>query len=365
LDDPEIAPQREILMRSPAAFIGVIGALLIAALIAAPAVAGEARSGSGIVVSATGDILTNDHVIAECSTIRLNGAGYSSAAATLVARDPGNDLALLRAEAKPAAFAVFRDGRGIRSGDEVVAVGFPLPGLLASEANVTVGGVSALAGLRDDARYLQITAPVQPGSSGGALLDFAGNLVGIVSAKLNGLKVAAASGDIPQNINFAVKSDIARSFLASRGVDYATAPSTMTLSPADIGERAKLFTLRIDCDGAPATSAAAHPIAAPKSANHASAVGLELRRINYSRGIENGVPQLVIVGEVANLSQVARAVPKLRIVLRDRDGKNLQAVNFMVARPSLQPGASAAFRKIIPAPSAAASKAVVTFADPG
>jgi hypothetical protein len=356
-------------MRSPAAFIGLIGVVLVAV----PALAGEARSGSGIVVSAAGDILTNDHVIAECSTIRLKGAGYSDAAATLVARDPGNDLALLRAEAKPTAFSVFRDGPGIRSGDAVVAVGFPLPGLLASEANVTVGGVSALAGLRDDARYLQITAPVQPGSSGGALLDLAGNLVGVVSAKLNGLKVAAASGDIPQNVNFAVKSDIARSFLDGRGVDYATAPSTAALSPADIGERAKLFTLRIDCDGEAGTIAAAsftpnkgaNPVAAPKSANRASAVGLELRRINYSRSIENGVPQLVIAGEVANLSQVARAIPKLRIVLRDHDGKDLQAVNFMAARPSLQPGASTAFRKIIPAPNAAASKAVVTFAEPG
>ncbi|MDB5405773.1 MAG: hypothetical protein JWL84_685 [Rhodospirillales bacterium] len=347
-------------MRSPAAFVALIGALLFAA----PTVAGEARSGSGIVVSAAGDILTNDHVIAECSAIRLKGAGYDGESARLLARDPADDLALLRAASKPAAFAVFRDGRGIRSGDQVVAVGFPLPGLLASEANVTVGGVSALAGLRDDIRYLQITAPVQPGSSGGALLDLAGNLVGVVSSKLNGLKVAQSSGDIPQNINFAVKSDVARLFLDGKGVDYATAPSSAMLSPADIGERAKLFTLRIDCPGGAETTAA-NPASAQKPTSYVSAVGLELRKINYSRGIENGVPQLVIVGEVANLSQIARAVPKLRIVLRDRDGKDLQSVNFTVAWPSLPPGGSAPFRKIIPAPSAAASKALVTFGDPG
>jgi hypothetical protein len=346
-------------MRSPAVL------LLIAGLLAGPAAAaGEARSGSGVVVSAAGDILTNDHVIAECSTIRLKGAGYAGEAATVAARDPRNDLALLRADPKATAVAVFRDGRGVRSGDQVVAVGFPLPGLLASEANVTLGGVSALAGLRDDDRYLQITAPVQPGSSGGALLDLAGNLVGIVSSKLNGLKVAQASGDIPQNVNFAVKSEVARLFLDGNGVDYAAAPSSASLSPADIGERAKLFTLRIDCDGSEA-SAAAQPAASPRSATRVSAAGFALRKITSSRAVENGVPQLIIAGEVANLSQVVRAVPKLKIILRDRDGKDLQAVNFAVAAPRLPPGASVAFRKIIPAPSAAASKAVVTFTEGG
>jgi hypothetical protein len=343
-------------MRSPRLIL-LIGAVMIAG----PAVAGEARSGSGIVVSAAGDILTNDHVIAECTTIRLKGAGYADETATVVGRDPRNDLALLRAGSKATAFAVFRDGRGIRSGEEVVAVGFPLPGLLASEANVTVGGVSALAGLHDDARYLQITAPVQPGSSGGALLDLAGNLVGIVSAKLNGLKVAQASGDIPQNINFAVKSDVARSFLDGKSVEYATAQSTAPLSPADIGDRAKLFTVLIDCDGGPAASAAAKPAATAKSASYVSAAGLELRKIGSSRGTENGVPQLIITGEVANLSAVVRAVPKLKIILRDHDGKDLQVVNFSVGDARLQPGASAAFRRIIPAPNIAAAKAVVTF----
>jgi hypothetical protein len=355
-------------MRSPSPILS-IGVLLIAGLLAGPAaLAGEARSGSGIVVSAAGDILTNDHVIAECSAIRLKGAGYADTEATIVARDPRNDLALLRAASKPTAFAVFREGRGIRSGDEVVAVGFPLPGLLASEANVTVGGVSALAGLRDDTRYLQITAPVQPGSSGGALLDLSGNLVGVVSSKLNGLKVAQTSGDIPQNINFAVKSEVARIFLDGRNVEYATAPSSATLSPADVGERAKLFTLRIDCGAGTEASAAAKPkpvaapkSASPKSATYVSAAGFELRKISHSRAIENGVPQLIIGGEVANLSQAVRTVPKLKIVLQDQEGKNLQTVNFTLGEVRLQPGGSASFRKIIPAPNAAASKAVVTF----
>ena len=61
-------------------------------------------------------------------------------------------------------------------------VGYPLRGLLASEANVSTGAVSALAGPGDDRRLIQITAPVQSGNSGGPVLDAAGNVVGVVSA---------------------------------------------------------------------------------------------------------------------------------------------------------------------------------------
>ncbi len=100
----------------------------------------------------------------------------------------------------------------------MVAVGFPLPGLLASEANVTTGTVSALAGIGNDTRFLQMTAPVQPGNSGGPLLDLEGRVVGVVVSKLDALKVASATGDIPQNVNFAIKAGVVRSFLDASGV---------------------------------------------------------------------------------------------------------------------------------------------------
>ncbi len=67
---------------------------------------------------------------------------------------------------KANAVAKFREGRGIRPGDDIVVVGFPLHGLLTSDPSVTTGNVSALAGPGDDRRYLQITAPVQQGNSG-------------------------------------------------------------------------------------------------------------------------------------------------------------------------------------------------------
>ena len=147
-----------------------------------PAHAAGTQSGSGVVIGARGEILTNAHVIRNCGPITVRSASGDSAPALLVERDEKNDLAVVRRTVPLSAVAVFRDGGPVRAGDAVVALGYPLSGLLAKSANLTVGNVSALAGLRDDSRYLQISAPVQPGNSGGPLLDASGHLVGIVTS---------------------------------------------------------------------------------------------------------------------------------------------------------------------------------------
>jgi S1-C subfamily serine protease len=70
-----------------------------------------------------------------------------------------------------------------------------------------------VAGIGDDTRYLQISTPVQPGNSGGPVLDQSGNVVGVVVAVINVLKVASAIDDVPQNVNFAIKSSVLTNFL--------------------------------------------------------------------------------------------------------------------------------------------------------
>ena len=125
--------------------------------------------------------------------------------------------------------------------------GFPLFGALASQGNLTVGFVSALAGLGDDSRVMQISAPVQPGNSGGPLLDMSGNVVGVVTAKIDAIKVAELIGDIPQNVNFAIKASVVRTFLDSHGINYGTEPSDRALSSADVADRAKRFTVLVEC----------------------------------------------------------------------------------------------------------------------
>lgn len=207
---------------------------------------GMTSSGTGFAVSHQGHILTNHHVVDGCISIRVTTDGHKKEL-TVVATDPGNDLALLKLPSPSLGIARFQEGRNIRPGDSVVVVGFPLHGLLASEANVTTGTLSALAGIGNDTRFLQITAPVQPGNSGGPLFDQGGNVVGVVVSKLNALKLAKMTGDIPQNINFAIKSAVVKSFLDSQSVEYETGLSRKKLESAEIGAAAKKFTILLEC----------------------------------------------------------------------------------------------------------------------
>jgi TPR repeat protein len=203
-------------------------------------------SGTGFVITQSGFVLTNNHVVAQCTEVRARHAGDPLGTLTSIARDPQNDLALLKLPARFAEPASFREG-GIRLGDAVVVYGFPLVGMLASQGNLTTGSVSALAGLGNDSRMLQISAPVQPGNSGGPLLDSGGNVVGVINSKLNTLRTAAATGDVPQNVNFAIKATVARTFLDANNVDYRTAGAARELKTADVADRAKKFTLLIEC----------------------------------------------------------------------------------------------------------------------
>lgn len=183
-----------------------------------------ASTGTGFVVSKVGYVLTNYHVIDDCKEVRAQIPDSKVAVAPVAARDPRNDLALLKLSPSPTmSTATFRGGQIVRQGDSIVAVGFPLHGVLASGVNITTGTVSALAGLGDDTRFLQISAPIQPGNSGGPLLDLSGNVVGVVVSKLDAIRVAKAIGDIPQNVNFAISGAVARGFLDAKGVQYETA----------------------------------------------------------------------------------------------------------------------------------------------
>jgi S1-C subfamily serine protease len=211
---------------------------------------GEGKTGTGFVVSPNGQIVTNNHVISGCGEIRGNLTGDAPATLRVVSADESNDLALLQG---PAAsfkeYARIRD-RSIRSGDSVVAIGFPYHGLLSSDFTVTTGIVSSLSGVLNDSRFLQISAAVQPGNSGGPLLDTSGQIVGVVSSKLNAMKFARATGNIPENINFAIKTGALRDFLDNSVVPYQTTDSKADLKTPEIAGNARAYTLLITCSAA-------------------------------------------------------------------------------------------------------------------
>jgi S1-C subfamily serine protease len=170
-------------------------------------------SGTGFFITDDGYLITNEHVIRDAAQIRLvTSAGLISA--TVVKVDAANDLALLKAEGKFAALSV-ASSRGAKLGGTVATVGFPNIGLQGFAPKLAKGEIASLSGAGDDARYFQISVPVQPGNSGGALVDERGNVVGVVSAKLSARAALATSGALPENVNYAVKSSYLLSFLES------------------------------------------------------------------------------------------------------------------------------------------------------
>ncbi len=190
-------------------------------------------------VGGSGDVVTNHHVVDGCAKVTVSRAGESHDVRVRAA-DAAADLALLRASGPVGDAAAFSRSPRARLGEAVTVAGHPLRGLLSSQLNVTSGNVSALAGIGDDAQRLQITAPVQPGNSGGPLLDAAGNVIGVVVSKLDAVRTAELTGDIPQNVNFAIKGALVRGFLDIHGVAYVRRASDVKLAPERLAERARV-----------------------------------------------------------------------------------------------------------------------------
>ena len=196
--------------------------------------------GSGVVVSRNGDILTNDHVVQNCEKMRIQPQGIS---VKVVAKDAKNDLALLRLESGFVPASKFRTGRGIRLGDDLVAIGYPLRGILSGGPVVTTGIVNAMSGANNDTSAFQMSATVQPGSSGGPVFDSSGLLVGIVRSRL-----LSTVGAAPQNVNFGINLATVSGFLDAHSVDYQTSPqSAKPLSVGDITALVQKSTVQVEC----------------------------------------------------------------------------------------------------------------------
>ena len=205
-------------------------------------------TGTGFFVDDKGSFVSNAHVISDCKTVLVKLADNTPAhKARVLATDTTNDLAILMVEGiSNAKFAQLRIGA--RLGEGVAAFGYPHTDILATSGNFTLGNLTALAGIGDDSRYYQISAPVQQGNSGGPLLDNYGNAVGVVSSKLNIIKMAAASGDFAQNVNFAIKSAILSNFLETNRITATIGTaSTTKLDPADLADAAKAMSGFVAC----------------------------------------------------------------------------------------------------------------------
>ena len=170
-------------------------------------------SGSSFFITDDGYLISNYHVVKGATKVRLlTGAGLIDAKVVQV--DAANDLALLKADGRFAPLPIL-PSRSAHLGGTVATIGFPDPSLQGFSPKLAKGEIASLSGAADDPRYFQISVPVQPGNSGGALVDERGNVIGIVSAKLDASVALAASGALPENVNYAVKSSLLLSFLES------------------------------------------------------------------------------------------------------------------------------------------------------
>lgn len=195
-------------------------------------------SGTGFLINKQGLVATNWHVIANASHITIAFPGWHEPiAADLVIRDVTNDLAVLRvvdtsklSTTCPEFPYQLTSSSTVSLGERVSTIGYPLRSLLGTSPKFTEGVVSSKSGLQDDPRTLQISAQVQPGSSGSPLFSEHGEVVGIVVATLDAGALYQSANVLPQNVNFAIRSDYLLTLLSMLPQQSPTSRS-ITFSP--------------------------------------------------------------------------------------------------------------------------------------
>ena len=200
--------------------------------------------GSGFFVTRN-HIITNNHVTDDCDEIEVKNKNYKSVV-ELVDSDKNTDLSLLITGNPQDNFLSLRNGKAVRTGEQAIALGYPLASSLGSDLKVTIGNVAALTGYENNIAELQLTAPVQPGNSGGPLIDENGNVIGVIVSRLEnvgGLK----KGRIAQNVNFAIKSNMAKIFMDLNMIDYQVRKPGNKVAIEKLVEDAKSSVVQIIC----------------------------------------------------------------------------------------------------------------------
>jgi TPR repeat protein len=203
-------------------------------------------SGSGFIVGKDGEIATDFHVVPDCREIKLTDTtGKFTATTKIVAEDRANDLAILAGGGFGTRLKIRNSPAEI--GESISSYGFPLGTLLSSGGNLTTGSVSGATGMMGNVKSFQITAPVQAGSSGGPVVDESGAVVGIVAAKLNALTIAASTGDLAQNVNFAWRIGLLETLMDQKGIAYEPTGKSASRSGIDLAGLLQKATVKIAC----------------------------------------------------------------------------------------------------------------------
>jgi len=201
-------------------------------------------SGTGFFINNAGHIVSNNHVIDQCNAVNAYYKG-DARPLKILAIDRKNDLAILKAEVRPDdTFPVAKDDAILL--EEIYVAGYPFGKSVSGSVKVTKGVVSSLSGLGNNYSNIQIDASLQPGNSGGPIINKKGNVVGVAVAKLDYKKVLEAFNTIPENTNFGVKSSTLNQFLNANKIS-STFPKGSDMSIKDIGDKIEKATVYLDC----------------------------------------------------------------------------------------------------------------------
>jgi len=199
--------------------------------------------GSGVSV-APGLVVTNHHVVDGVDRLVLVHQGRRSEA-HVVLHDAEHDIALVRHDLPDLDHVAHRDTGESHLGEEILTAGFPLAQVLGDDLKLTYGDVSGLRGGGDVTR-IQFTAPIASGSSGGALLDMSGRLVGLVSAALSH-SAFSGHGVASENVNFAVKASLVREIMVAAGYGVPPYATANALGRAALAQLARRCVVSVDC----------------------------------------------------------------------------------------------------------------------
>jgi S1-C subfamily serine protease len=215
-----------------------------------PAYAAPYFTGTGFFVSRNGQVVTNAHVVERCADVHIRTTDGALHAAEIAERDAGRDLALLETRLLPERPARLRHRyTGVQKQERVVVMGYPGEASRDGRYRVAYSSVRALQGAQGEKHWLQFEDSVQMGNSGGPLLDYAGNVVGVVTGKATTTRynAMAAREELVGQSDFAVNLETLRGFLDGQRVLYESRDSLMKLSPAQVEAAGREFVVNVLC----------------------------------------------------------------------------------------------------------------------
>jgi len=207
----------------------------------------EISSGTGFFINDQGYFVSNNHVVEICSEVKTKNEGQIHTA-SIIAVDQKNDLALGKINFSDNDYISMSDV-GARLGEEIIVAGFPFQQQLSESIKITKGIISSLSGPGNDYSVFQMDAAVQPGNSGGPIINNQGKLIGVTVAKANSEAFYEETGSLPENINFGIKVEMLEPFLKGNNIrQLRTSSSSRDLKTSiELAKKADGATIHLQC----------------------------------------------------------------------------------------------------------------------